>query len=251
VTVRTLETPARSGSVGFPLPGVNIRIDSEQEILVRGPNVMLGYLHDEEANSRVLTSDGWFRTGDLGEFTRDGLRLFGRKDGAFKLTTGEKVHPHRVETVLVNESPFIAEAIALGSGKDFIGALLFPDFPRLEAWAAQCGIAADRLLADPRVRELFAAELRRVNPLIEVKYQRVRRAALAEQEPSAARGEVTPSGKLVRRAVLDNYKPRLDALFAVEPPPEVIEIVEAGGGEGMAAQGRGHATRKEVYAHVD
>ncbi|MBI5864039.1 MAG: AMP-binding protein [Planctomycetes bacterium] len=225
--LRTLDAPWRSGYVGAPIPGVTIRIDDDQEILVRGPNVMLGYLNDEDANARVLTDDGWFRTGDLGEYTRDGMRIFGRKDGAFKLTTGEKVHPQRVETVLVNESPFLSEVVVVGSGRNYVAALLFPDFARLREWAKLNGVPEDNLTMQPAVKALYVAELRRINPLIEVKYQRVRRAVIAESEPSATRGEVTPSGKLVRRMVCDTYKRRLDSLFMPQPDGDVIEAGDA------------------------
>ncbi|MCC7291187.1 MAG: AMP-binding protein [Phycisphaerales bacterium] len=252
VTLRTLGTPWRSGFVGTPIPGVTLRIDPDQEILVKGPNVMRGYLNDEEANSRVLTEDGWFRSGDLGEFTRDGLRIFGRKDGAFKLTTGEKVHPQRVENVLVNESPYITEAVAVGSGKDFVGALLFPCMAAVRDALARRGEAVDaadeRLLELPAVRELFAQELRRINPLIEVKYQRVRRAVLSDQEPSAARGEITSSGKLIRKAVMDNHKRRIEALFTPCPLPNVVEVPESESGA-AARSGSGEpraSTRAEV-----
>jgi len=222
--LRSLGTTYRSGTVGTPIPGVTVRIDSDQEILVRGPNVMLGYLHDEEATAHVLSKDGWLRTGDLGEYAKDGLRLLGRKDGAFKLTTGEKVHPQRIETVLVSESPFISDAVAVGAGQDFVGALLFPDFGRLEAWAAEQGLPRQGLVNHPAVVRLYAAQLQRTNPWIEVKYQRIRRAILADEPLSAARGEVTPSGKLVRRAVLETYKRKLDALFRPLAGDGVIEV---------------------------
>ncbi|MFH1418002.1 MAG: AMP-binding protein [Planctomycetota bacterium] len=225
VTATTKDAPWRSGCVGFPIPGVCVRIDSEQqEILVRGPNVMLGYLNAEEDTARVVSDDGWLRTGDLGEFTRDGLRLLGRIDGTLKLTTGEKVHPMRVETVLVNESPYIGQAVVLGSGKDFVGILIYPDFERLGAWAAKRGIPADELTTNPRVRALYATELVRVNPSIEIKYERVRRAVLADREPSLENGELTPSGKLVRKAVLSHFKDNIEALFAPEPDAEVIVL---------------------------
>jgi long-chain acyl-CoA synthetase len=138
------------------------------------------------------------------------------------------VHPQRVETVLVNESPYIGEAVAVGSGKDFVAALVFPNFTRLREWAARNGVANDALVTHPSVRALYADELRRINRLIDVKYQRVRRAVLVEQEPSASRGEVTPSGKLVRRAVCDSYKRKLDALFMPEAGEDVIELIEVG-----------------------
>ena len=224
VTLTTIDYGWRSGFVGFPIPGVAVRIDANQEILVKGPNVMQGYFDDEEATGYVMTEDGWFRTGDLGEFTKDGLRVFGRKDGAFKLTTGEKVHPLRIENVLVNESPYVSLVMALGSGKDYVAALIYPDLSRVREWAEQRGIPTDRLIERPEIRELFSAEVERLNPMIEVKYQRVRRIALAEREPSLERGELTPSGKLVRKSVAQSYKRKIEALFARGPSPDIIEI---------------------------
>lgn len=214
----------RSGCVGFPIPGVSIRIDADQELLVKGPNVMLGYLNDEDATARAIDEDGWFHTGDLGEFTPDGVRLFGRKDGAFKLTTGEKVHPQRIESVLVNESPFVAGALVLGDGRDVVGALIYPDWSRVREWAVKQGADVDPSANDPAVRALFAVELERVNPQIEVKFQRVRRAVLADHEPTLDRGEMTPSGKLVRKTVMANHKRLIEALFAPDPPEAVIEV---------------------------
>ncbi len=224
VTLTTLDHSWRSGFVGFPIPGVSIRIDDGQEILVRGPNVMSGYLDDEEATAYVLTADGWFKTGDLGEFSKNGLRVLGRKDGAFKLTTGEKVHPQRLETVLVNESHFISQAVALGSGKDFVAALVYPAMSALTQWAAEQGIETDDLLSDPEVRALMGAEVGRLNALIEVKFQRIHRVILTDREPTLANGELTPSGKLVRKTVIANHKTVLDDLFADASSDRVIQI---------------------------
>lgn len=226
VTVRTAERPWRSGHVGFPIPGVAVRIGSDQEILAKGPNVMEGYLDDEEATAHVIGPDGWLHTGDLGEFTADGLRIFGRKDGAFKLTTGEMVHPQRVENILVNESSYIGTAVVVGSGRDHVGALLFPDFSRIREWALEQSIPEESLAGHPAVRELFAGELERVNLLIDPKYQRIRRAVLADREPSLERGELTPSSKIVRRAVLEAFKVIVDAMFEVPPGAEVIDVPE-------------------------
>ncbi len=223
-TITTLDGHWQSGYVGMPIPGVSIRIDSDQEILVKGPNVMAGYLDDEDATARVLEPDGWFRTGDLGEFTPNGLRLFGRRDGAFKLTTGEKVHPQRIEGVLVNESPYISAAVAVGSGKDFVGVLIFPDFGILHEWAAKHDVDAEHMIATPAVRELFAAELERINPLIEVPYQRVRRAVLLEHDPSPDRGELTPTGKLVRKAVMSIHQHAMNGMFAPGAPADVVIV---------------------------
>ncbi|RME39380.1 MAG: DUF2889 domain-containing protein, partial [Planctomycetota bacterium] len=224
VTVTTLDGRWKSGYVGRPIPGVSVRLSPDQEILVKGPNVMIGYLHDEEATSHVLDADGWFRTGDLGEFTDEGLRILGRKDGAFKLTNGEKVHPQRIENLLVNESPWIRQAVVVGSGKDFVAALIYPDKVRLGEWANEHDVPRERMFDDPAVRELFAEELARLNPLIEVKYHRVRRAVLIEHEPTLADGELTPSGKLIRQAVFDRHRERIEAMFAPDPASFVVDV---------------------------
>ncbi|MEK7710349.1 MAG: AMP-binding protein [Planctomycetota bacterium] len=224
VTLTTKDATWRSGFVGFPIPGVKIRINSDYEILVKGPNVMGGYLDEEEPTIHVIDNDGWFHSGDLGEFTNEGLRIFGRKDGAFKLTTGEKVHPQRIENVLVNESPFISLALVVGSGKDYVGALIYPDCRQLHEWLDRHGIKSDSLTDHPAVRELLASELARVNPMIDVKYQRVRRAVLAEREPSLTGGELTATGKLVRKAVLNNYRHKIEDLFSSSPSEEVIVV---------------------------
>jgi long-subunit acyl-CoA synthetase (AMP-forming) len=229
VTVTTMGGVWRSGYVGLPIPGVSIRLGREQEILVKGPNVMQGYLDDEEATSHVIDEDGWFHTGDLGEFTANGLRIFGRKDGAFKLTTGEKVHPHRIENTLVDESPFIGTAVVIGSGRDFVGTLICPDFTRLTEWARNNGVTEEKpelLVDNPAVHELYASELMRINPSIEVKYQRIRRAVLADKAPSLERGELTPSAKLIRQRVCDNYRHKLDELFKPDPAGCVISVME-------------------------
>lgn len=227
VTVTNKEGGWSSGYVGFPIPGVSVRVNSDQEILVKGPNVMKGYLDDEEATSHVIDKDGWFHTGDLGEFTNNGLRIFGRKDGAFKLTTGEKVHPQRVENILVNESPFINTTLVVGSGKDFVGALIYPDLGRLKQWAQDKHISYERITDAPVVRELFASELMRINAMIEVKYHRIKRIVLAYREPSLDRGELTPSSKIVRQRVTDSYKHEIDALFEADPPDCVIQVLES------------------------
>ncbi|NOG53705.1 MAG: AMP-binding protein [Planctomycetes bacterium] len=224
VTVSAKDSEWRSGYVGFPIPGVQVRISPEGEILVKGPNVMLGYLNDEEATAHVIDEEGWFHTGDLGEFTKDGLRIFGRKDGAFKLTTGEKVHPQRLEIVLANASQYINAAVVVGSGKDYVAALIYPDFSRLREWAASQDANIDDVTDSTEVRELMANELRRINALIEVKYQRICRAILADREPSMEQGELTPSAKIVRKAVYTSFKHEIESLFDADPPVCVIEV---------------------------
>ncbi len=214
----------RSGFVGFPIPGVSIRIDASQEILIKGPNVMLGYYEDEEATAHVIDADGWFRTGDLGEFTPDGLKILGRKDGTFKLTTGEKVLTQRIENTITNESPFVRQAVVVGSGKDYVGAIIYPDRSRLKEWIASRGITASSAQEGKAIKELFASELERINPMLEQSYTRIRRLILANREPSLEKGELTPSAKIVRKKVLDVFRSELEEMFETNPGESVIEV---------------------------
>ncbi len=230
-TVTTGTREWRSGYVGLPIPGVSLRIDGDQEILVRGPNVMQGYLDDEEMTARVIDEDGWFHSGDLGEFNAGGgpgagLRILGRRDGAFKLTTGEKVHPHRIENTLASESAYINTAVVLGSGCDYVAALVFPDRNRLSEWAKEQGFdaAGSALLDHPAVRELFAADIARINPMIEVKYQRIHRFILVDRDLSLERGELTPSGKVCRDRICDGCRREIEMLFSSDPSPKVMTI---------------------------
>ncbi len=227
VTVTDSQGDWQSGYVGFPIPGVSIRIASDGEILVHGPNVMQGYLHDDEATAHVIDEDGWLHTGDLGEFTRDGLRILNRKDGAFKLATGEKVHPQRIEVTIADESPLISTAVVVGSGKDFVGALIYPNRSRLRAWAVENDIQAELLHESPEVRSLYAAELERINDNIDIKYQRIARAILADEDPLLERGELTPSGKIVRTKVSESYRHQIEMMYDDEPPVTVIKVISS------------------------
>lgn len=246
-TVTTGAREWRSGYVGLPIPGVSLRIDSDQEILVRGPNVMQGYLDDEEMTARVIDEDGWFHSGDLGEFNTGsgagaGLRILGRRDGAFKLTTGEKVHPHRIENTLANESSFINTAVVLGSGCNYVAAIVFPDRNRLSEWAIEQGLDVGTdgsLLEHPAVRELFIAEITRINPMIEVKYQRIHRFVLVDRDLSLERGELTPSGKVCRDRICDGCRREIEMLFSTDPSANVMTIEQPVAVAAAALTGKG------------
>ena len=110
--------------------------------------------------------------------------------------------------------------------EDYVAALIYPDFGNLRRWAADHDVAPENPLSDPAVLDLYASEIKRINLLIEIKYQRVKRAVLADRGPSLDNGELTPSGKLVRKVVLDSFKDKIDALFAPQPSAEVIEVPE-------------------------
>ncbi|MBM3266352.1 MAG: AMP-binding protein [Candidatus Sericytochromatia bacterium] len=212
------------GIVGMPLPGVEVRIAEEREIHVRGPNVMRGYFHDPERTARVLGEDGWLRTGDLGEVTEGGLRIICRLDGVFKLSNGEKVPSAQVEAALTATSRFIEQAVVLGAGHDYVGALVFPNVRNLTAWAREHGLAdlplAD-LLAEPAVASLFATEVDERNATLEPGYLRVRAFSVVPHELSIEAGELTPSLKVVRSRVAELQRPLVEAIYAEDGDPDL------------------------------
>ncbi|HAZ09356.1 MAG TPA: hypothetical protein DCZ01_12750 [Elusimicrobia bacterium] len=215
VTVTRFDQDRRPFAVGLPIPGVTVRVAKDGEILVKGPNVMLGYYRDPERNARAFTRDGWLRTGDYGEIRGHGLVLKCRVDGMFKLTNGEMVIAQNVESALA-ESPLVQYAIVVGGGRDYVGALVFPN-PEAVAEAARrrgLSVSAGSLLADERVRELIKAELVDASRAIVEKYARPKAAVLVGGVPCLANGQLTPTMKLVRSRILADYAPEIEAMFA-------------------------------------
>ena len=156
------------GMVGYPIPGVTIRIAPDGEILVRGPNVMPGYYRNPEATEQALPGDGWFHTGDLGEFTGAGLKLVARKDRVFKMLNAEKVVPTEIENRLAAMNSYIRHVIVTGEGRGFLAALIFPDYFRI---TEQFG--ADLQTADRVVKESLRDTLLAFNREHVVKYERI------------------------------------------------------------------------------
>lgn len=116
-----------NGLVGKPLAGITIRIDDEGEIQVKGPNVMKGYFNNNEANKDTFTTDGWYRTGDIGDITENGVKLISRKDRIFKLTNGEKVIPGEMENLIQSKCHYVMHALVVGNGSEYPVAILFPN----------------------------------------------------------------------------------------------------------------------------
>jgi long-subunit acyl-CoA synthetase (AMP-forming) len=202
--------------VGRPIPGVEVLVTEDREILVRGPNVMSGYFKDDERTDNVLDEYGWFHTGDMGEITPMGLKIICRLDGLFKLNNGEKVSSMLVENTLTATSRFIEQAVAVGMGKEFIGALLFPNMRNLESWAKEQGGDADLnggFFKDPEVRNLFRREVAAQNDKLGANYLKVKAFSVLPKELTLENGELTPSMKVVRRRVLEQHEDLIKALF--------------------------------------
>lgn len=197
----------RLGTVGRHFPGVEVALSDEGEILVRGPNVMKGYLGHERETREMLGEDGWLRTGDLGELDADGfLKIRGRKKEIFKTSTGEYVSPVPLEAALVAH-PLIESALVIAEGRKFASCLIVPDFERLETFRAANGLAAlplaEVLRHERFVREIAAA-VEAVghgrNP-----WERLRAFRILEEPFSIERGEMTPTLKIRRHVAEERY----------------------------------------------
>jgi long-chain acyl-CoA synthetase len=217
------------GSVGQAIPGVKIVIDSsvgggekngykEGEILVYGPNVMVGYHNRAEENAAVFTKDRGFRTGDMGYLDRDGfLYITGRIKEQYKLENGKYVVPTPLEEEL-KLSPFIANAMVYGDNRPFNVALIVANVDALQSWAKknEMGSDADALLKDPKVRSLFEKEVEEFTKKFKG-FESVKSFALIAEDFTTDNGMLTPSLKLKRRTVMEVYGPLIDGLYVKKP----------------------------------
>ncbi len=213
-TLTELLLDRKPGVVGFPIPGVEVKLGEENEILVRGVNVMNGYFKLPDVTSRVLDEDGWFKTGDIGEITPDGVKIKARKDRVFKLSNGEKVFPSMLERNIGSLCKFIKHAYIFGSGRDHPHALLFPNFELLESKGisaldeAECGHPD----SSGKLSACFTACLHKINCHINIKFEHIERAVLVNQELSLEKNELTPSFKIIPRNIESNYKEYIDCV---------------------------------------
>jgi long-chain acyl-CoA synthetase len=204
------------GTVGPPLPNVQLSFAPDGEILAQGPNVMAGY-YNRPAETAEVMRDGWFCTGDIGSLDEDGfLRITDRKKEFIVTSGGKKVAPQPIEAALRSHSP-IQEAILVGTDRKYPAVLLVPDFAGL---ASRLGVPkpstpaeAEALVSRPEARALFAAAVDAVNePLAQ--YERIKNFVVLTRELTADAGELTPTLKVKRRVVDERYRALIDAMYA-------------------------------------
>ncbi|HLG14948.1 MAG TPA: long-chain fatty acid--CoA ligase [Blastocatellia bacterium] len=225
IAVNTLEHQ-RVGAVGLPLPGVEVKIAPDGEILTRGPHVFLGYFNkpedtaacfvdDEDGAARGEVKRPWFMTGDIGYLDRDGyLHITDRKKDLIKTSAGKYVAPQMIER-LINQSHFVEQSVVLGDKRKYVCALLVLDFEQLGAWAKENGLekpARAELIADKRVVELMKGEVNRLTREL-ADYEKVKRVALVPDEFTIDGGELTPTLKVRRRVVEEKYRDLIESLY--------------------------------------
>ena len=208
------------GTVGRAAPGSEVMIDAGSgEILVRGPQVMQGYLNAPEETAKAIDPEGWFHTGDIGELDSIGrIRITDRLKNIIVLGNGKNVSPAPMEAAL-STSRFVAQAVILGDRQAYTGALIAPDFDELGAWAATQGIAEmppEQLVEEKSVEKLFDAEVKRTLDGFAI-YERPRRIALLPRLLTEEAGELTPSMKTKNRVVLENWADKVAYLFDEKP----------------------------------
>ncbi|MGW0890834.1 AMP-dependent synthetase/ligase [Saccharopolyspora sp. NPDC002578] len=207
--------PRRPGTVGKAMPGVELRLTGEGEVLVRGPLCASGYRNLPEADRDLFTMDGYLRTGDLGSLDDDGmLRITGRQKELIITAGGKNISPVTVESLLV-EHPLIEQALVHGDGRPYLVALLLPDADALAKWAEQRGLAGavrEDLLANPQLREEIGQAVALANSRL-ARVEHVREWDFAPTQWSEDEGELTPTRKIRRAVVVKNNREHLDALY--------------------------------------
>jgi long-chain acyl-CoA synthetase len=213
VTANPMGKP-RIGTVGPAIPGVDVRIADDGEVLVRGPNVMLGYYNKPAETSAVL-KDGWFHTGDVGTLDGDGyLTITDRKKDLLVTSGGKKIAPQPIEAVL-KRSPLIAEAVVLGDRHRFASALIVPNFAALERRLKDLGRPpAERaeLVRRDDVVALYDEVIEALNRDLS-QFERIKKVRLLPREFTIESGELTPTLKVKRRVVEQRWRAEIEDLY--------------------------------------
>ncbi|CAM5248526.1 AMP-dependent synthetase/ligase [Streptomyces narbonensis] len=206
----------RTGTVGKPLPGTEVRIADDGEILLRGPGIMEGYHRLPEKTAEVLEPDGWFHTGDIGELSADGyLRITDRKKDLFKTSGGKYIAPTEVEGQFKAVCPFVSNIVVLGADRNYCSALIALDEPAILGWAAEQGLTGKtyaEVVAAPETEKLVQGYIERLNENLQ-RWQTIKKFRLLPRDLDVEHGELTPSLKMKRPVVERTYQHLIDAMY--------------------------------------
>lgn len=213
----------RLGTVGPIIPGVEVKIAPDGEILSRGPHIMKGYWNNPEATAQAIDAEGWFHTGDIGEIDSDGfLKITDRKKDIIINAYGKNIAPQPIEALL-KSSPYVGTPVLIGDRRKYLSCLIVPNFEKLEREAATLGVNArsrEELVNHDRVKELIQEEIDRFNQNLD-RQEKIRRFALLPRDFTIEEDEITPSLKVKRKVIDKKYKDVIDQLYADENLVEV------------------------------
>ena len=218
VSVNSFDKGICIGSVGALIDGVEVRITSDGEICVKGPNVMMGYYNNLEATQEVLDADGWFKTGDIGEFVEGKfLKITDRKKEIFKTSGGKYIVPQALENHL-KESRMIEQAMVIGENQKFPAALVVPNFEVLKELAVKKGwiqesIANQDMLHNTQVKTLIQSEISNINQNLG-NWEQIKDFRLLPELFSIDGGELTPTLKLKRKVIMEKYQDQINDIYS-------------------------------------
>jgi long-chain acyl-CoA synthetase len=223
----------RPGSCGKPLPGIEVRVAEDGEILVRGDTVMAGYYNQEQLSREAVDGDGWLHTGDVGHLDQDGfLFITDRKKNIIVTAGGKNIAPAPIENEL-RSSRYVEDVCLIGDRRKFVSALIVPDFDALDAWVQSRGIGSlDRhhLARHPDVEKLLMQEIQE-RQSGRARFEQVKRCLLLDEPLSVQGGELTPTLKIKRRVVEQRFRERIDGLYR-----EPLEVTDGSGCSGGRLQ---------------
>jgi long-chain acyl-CoA synthetase len=205
------------GSVGWPVPGTEVKIAEDGEILLKGPGIMAGYHNLPEETAESVDADGWLHTTDIGNLDERGfLRITDRKKDLFKTSNGKHVAPSAIESIFQGVCPYASQLIVEGEGRSFVSALITLDSEAIAGWAAANGMAGmpyAELVSSPAVRQLIQGYVDELNAKLN-HWETIKKFIILDRDLSVDAGDLTPSMKLKRRVVADKYKNELDSLYS-------------------------------------
>ncbi len=205
----------RFGTVGFPIPGVEVKIAEDGEILARGSNIMKGYWNDKKATEEAIDKDGWLHTGDLGVFDAEGfLMITDRKKHLFVSSAGENIAPAPIENLFL-QSKYIDQFVLIGDRRMFISALIVPDFDAIGEYADKNKIEyndARDLTQNVEIHKLIESDIQLLQRDL-ANFERVRRFALLDRPLTIENGEITPTQKVRRNIVEERYRSLIDSMY--------------------------------------
>ncbi|MFM6848370.1 MAG: AMP-dependent synthetase/ligase, partial [Terrabacter sp.] len=194
----------RYGTVGWPLPGTEVRIAEDGEVLLRGEGIMDGYHNNPEATAEVIDADGWFHTGDIGELDDRGfLKITDRKKDLFKTSGGKYVAPSMIESHFKGMCPFVSQFIVHGADRNFVSALVTLDPDAIEGWAADNGLGGKsyaEIVTSPQAHEMVQGYVDELNAGLN-RWETVKKFTILDHDLTVDSGELTPSLKLKRKVV--------------------------------------------------
>lgn len=220
VSVNCLKNGVKFGTVGLLIAGVRVKIADDGEILVKGPNVMLGYYNNQTATDEVMDEEGWFKTGDIGELEKGTfLKITDRKKEIFKTSGGKYIIPQVMENKF-KESRFIEQVMIVGESQKFPAALIVPNIHFIKEWAERKAIdfstdTAEAIVRDPKVVARIEREINTLNAGFG-NWEQVKRFALLPNEFSINSGELTPTLKLKRKFITQKYQEIIAGFYSAE-----------------------------------